>query len=83
MKKPEKKKIEWDPETIALAGWFLAGPALPAAPFALGPGRTVVDAGKFRATLEADVRSGPEGPRSATGALQEDLRAVKRISEGA
>ena len=47
---------------------------LPPAPFELHPGVTVVDAGRFRASLLRDAMQGPKGSRGA--GVERDVRAL-------
>jgi len=49
-------------------------------PFELHPGESVVDMEKFLEALRRDIDAGPQGPRARTGALQADVRELKRIS---
>jgi len=49
---------------------------LPAAPFSIGPGRTVTDAAAWLARLRTDALGGPTGARARYGALQADLATL-------
>lgn len=64
-----------------LARWalHLTVDDLPAAPFGLGPAEAVVDATKFLAWLQADVRLGRRSPRAMTGALQAELAVLHEL----
>lgn len=42
--------------------------------FELGPGRTVIGPEKYHASMLQDADAGPKGPRSRTGAFQQELR---------
>ncbi|MBN1518159.1 hypothetical protein JXA32_16475 [Candidatus Sumerlaeota bacterium] len=60
---------EWI-QTVAVAD-------LPPAPFKLHKGVIVIDAQKFLESLQADA--GPNHPRAAYGALQDDLRELRNL----
>jgi len=64
-----------------LASWALtlAPGDLPPAPIDFRPGHTILDAARFLGRLQADVRSGPAGPRARFGALQGDLAQLHRL----
>ena len=73
---------KWDHETVLNILWFKAAlyhPKLPDAPFEVRPGSTVVDKEKYLARLVEDISYGPGGPRSMTGALQSDLRDLRKL----
>jgi len=52
---------------------------LPAAPFALGQGATVLDKKAFMTRLKMDLAQGPHGPRALYGALQGDCEKILEI----
>ncbi len=58
---------------------LLTAQDLPAAPFELRPGRTVVDSAKYFHSLQADVRIGADGPRARLGTLQDELQHLCNI----
>jgi hypothetical protein len=64
-----------------LAEWALGltPEVMPSVPFTLRPGHTIVDRARFLARLQADLRRGPSGPRARYGALQGDLRGLRRV----
>jgi len=51
---------------------------LPAAPFRLAPGVYVEDLATFLESMRAGIEAGPRGPRARTGALSEDVKALRR-----
>lgn len=68
----------WPTDVVALTDFvlLLSHDDLPAAPFDFGPAAVVVDAVKFLASIKADIRRGPAGPRARCGAVQADVSAV-------
>ncbi len=44
----------------------------------LRPGTVVIDRRRFLAWLRADILRGPEGPRAMYGAIQSDLRCLRK-----
>ena len=52
---------------------------LPAEPFVLHAGVSVVGAEQFLLALRREVEKGPNAPRALTGALQEDCKRIKTI----
>ena len=73
--------IDWPPDVGAAANFvmLLTVDDLPPAPFEFGPGCRIVDATKFLASLQTDVRCGPRGPRNRFGAVQSDLRRLRDL----
>jgi len=75
---PAKPASDW-PGELADFALLLTPEDLPAVPFTLQPGVTVVNAGRFLTWLQADIRRGPSGPRARYGALQGDIRRLADI----
>ncbi|MFM9959982.1 MAG: hypothetical protein ACKV2Q_02015 [Planctomycetaceae bacterium] len=70
----------WDASTKELIGWFRANrDRLPVELFCLWPGAWVVDAAKFYRSLDADIASGPDGPRGRYGGLAHDLKCLRAV----
>ena len=70
----------WDASTLELIGWFRANrDRLPVELFCLWPGAWVVDAALFYHSLDGDIASGPEGPRSRYGGLPHDLKRLRDV----
>jgi len=76
--RPAKPASDW-PGELADFALLLTADELPAVPFTLRPGVTVLNAGRFLTWLQADIRRGPLGPRARYGALQGDLRRLVDI----
>lgn len=70
---------KWDHETVLNIIWFKKGPKLPDAPFQVRPGSTVVDKEKFVESILGDIAAGPGGPRALIGAVQTDLRELRKL----
>ena len=69
---------EWSPEDAALVEWYRSHrDEIPAAPFQLSPGVTVVDRELFLAVIDRDVAAGPGGPRRRV--LGEELAALRSL----
>ena len=62
-----------------LSLWFLSATNLPMDPFRLSQAVTVQDPSKFYESLRSDLALGPRGPRSRFGALENDLKLLRRI----
>ena len=70
----------WDASTAELIDWFRANrDRLPVELFCLWPGAWVVDAALFYRSLDGDIASGPEGPRSRYGGLPHDLKRLRDV----
>jgi hypothetical protein len=70
----------WNAEAAELVAWFQnAGGSLPFAPFDLKKGVGVVDPALWFRTLDADIATGPNGPRGRQGALEDDLKSLRSI----
>lgn len=75
---PEDPGTEPDNRTAGLLAQ-LDGLSLPAIPFRLRRGETVVASERFLAGLRHDIQTGPRGPRARTWALWRDLDALRGI----
>ena len=70
----------WDADAAELIGWFQANrDRLPVELFCLWPGAWVVDAALFYRSLDGDIATGPDGPRSRYGGLVHDLKCLRRV----
>lgn len=71
--------LGWPEGVAELVAWAdgLEADDLPPAPFALRPGIKVSASALWLASLREDIAAGPRGPRARTGALQDDLRALR------
>jgi hypothetical protein len=78
-KKPAEE-AKWDDVTLENIEWFKKGSKLPPAPFEVRPGSTVVDAEKYMTRLAEDIAHGPSGPRGLLGAIQFDLRDLRKLA---
>jgi len=79
--RPAKPASDW-PGELADFALLLTADDLPAVPFTLQPGVTVLSAERFLTWLQADIRRGPLGPRARYGALQGDMRRPREILTG-
>ena len=71
----------WNAPTAELIDWFRANrDRLPSGLFCLWSGAWVVDAELFYRSLEADIASGPDGPRGKLGGLSHDLKCLRRTT---
>lgn len=76
------KPTKWDLDVVKDILWYKNNRGrIPAAPFSICSGVTVVDRDKFLANIDGDIEAGPAGPRAHTGAIQSDLIALRRIVE--
>ena len=73
-----RRHVLWLCRTAGTGEEALPG-AMTTAPFTLRPGCRVEDPVRCVGQLRADVVDGPGGPRSRTGALQEDLRRLYQM----
>ena len=71
----------WDPETATLIEWFLKTP-LPAKPFELYQGVTILRPEGFWEYLKSDIAAGPGKARAYTGTFQKDLRRLAKLFGG-
>lgn len=72
----------WDRQMADLVEWFQGWKkrrAESVESFELAPGRRVSDPVTFLKSLEAEIATGPGGPRAKTGALQADLRRLREL----
>lgn len=80
---PPPPPPEWSTEAVELIRWFAENrDRVPAAPFKLGPGVSVlthVGRDKLLACLARDISKGPAGPRARV--LPDDLAALRRVVE--
>ena len=70
----------WGDATAAVE-WF-NGWSPPSGAFQLKPGITILDPQRWRQSIAADIRAGPNGPRARYGALQDDLRRLHDLFGG-
>lgn len=77
-KRPDPVPSTWDTETRANIAWFKKLKP-PAESFALREGCTIVSPKQFFERLLDDIKGGPATPRARMGALQTDLRDLRRI----
>ena len=76
----DRQWTPWSGDDAVLVEWYQSRQEqLPSEPFGLKPGVTVVDPSKFYLALEADIRAGSNGPRSA--GLSDDLTFLRRVSQ--
>ena len=69
----------WDASTAELIGWFQTNRnRLPVELFCLWPGAWVVDAALFYRSLDADIATGPTGPRGRYGGMAHDLKCLRK-----
>ena len=80
---PQERPLEAKETLLELVEWFLLASGLPRDPFTLKPGVHVTNPGKFYRYLVANISQEPQGPRAKSGALREDLQALKEITEEA
>ena len=70
----------WDASTAELIEWFQSNwDRLPIEPFKLFPGAWVVDAALFYHSLNADIATGPTGPRGRYGGMAHDLKCLRAV----
>ena len=80
--RPADDPATWDAKTAELIDWFRANrDRLPSEPFCLWPGAWVVDAALFYRSLDADIATGPTGPRGRYGGLAHDLKCLRRHAD--
>lgn len=84
VRKASKAPGGWTAYDDTLAAWLasLDLVALPAAPFVLKPGVTVLGGEVWLARLKADASQGRHNPRARFGALQDDMRALAALVGG-
>jgi hypothetical protein len=75
----EVKAPQWSAIDADLVAWVAALTAaeVPASPFLLRAGVTVVDAQLFLASLQAEVAAGPRTVRARKGVLQRDIEGLR------
>jgi hypothetical protein len=73
---------EWPASTGAAIDYvlLLTPEDMPPAPFDLRQGSVVVDAGKFLRAVQADIRTGPRGPRAGT--VHDDVQRLRDLALG-
>lgn len=73
--------VDWSEEDKKLIEWFLSLPeaSYPKTPFLLRPGVRVVD---FFSVLKEEIAMGPGSPRTLYGALQNDIKDLKKVIDG-
>ena len=74
----------WDASTLELIGWFHSHrERLAVEPFDLKPGGgiRVVEPALFYRSLEADIATGPDGPRARFGGLEDDLKCLRAVCD--
>lgn len=69
---------EFQPEDKKLIDWFFNEKQLPINPFCLSVEATATDPLKFYESLKASIARGPRDCRARTGALQGDIRKLRR-----
>lgn len=77
----KEKPTDWKNGDSELIKWFQVAKDLPSTPFQLKPGSKIEDCEKYYASIRTDISAGPKGTRALYGALQDDLKNLKRITE--
>ena len=75
----------WNASTAELINWFQSHRReLPVDPFDLKPGNgvRVVDPALWYRSLDADISTGPTGPRWTLGGLADDLKSLRAVIRG-